>query len=156
MRSCRTYKAYPQSGQSQKKELNYRAQPLKISKIEDAQLAQTCSSRGNGFAWGFRHAGHPWSSNASHFGWVLDSDNRWNNQNTFSNVPVALKIYGNTLLVEVRAGDYVTLTYDGGKILKIYPPPLSGVTGKFYIDIKGNTYTDRGLKTLAGSAPTAE
>lgn len=134
--------------------VDYQAKPLKISEIEAARLAQTRAPGSGGFAWGFRHAEYPWTDNAAQYGWVLDGQNKWCNQNTFSDAPVALRIYANSLPVEVQDGDYVTLTYDGGKSIKIYPPAFSSVNTEFYIDINGSTYTDRELSNLAKAAPT--
>ena len=141
---------------AEKKAISYNAEPLKISEIEDARLAQTRSAGGSGFAWGFRRAGFRRSYSTSRYGWVLDSQNKWSNQHKFSGAPVALEIYANSLPVDVREGDYVTLTYDGGKSLRVYPPPLSGKNGTFYIDSKGNTYTDRELSHLAQAAPSSD
>lgn len=73
--------------------------------------------------------------------------------NTYSNAPVALELYANNEFVNVHEGDYITIQYDGGQTLKIYPPEID-YNGKFYIDITGNTYRDRELCNLAKSIPT--
>ena len=140
----------------EEKDLNSQSEPLKISEIEDAQLARTRSAGGSGFAWGFRDAGRPWSDSTARYGWVLDSQNKWSNQHKFSGAPVVLEIYSNSLPVDVREGDYVTLTYDGGKSIRVYPPSLSGKNGRFYIDSKGSTYTDKELSHLAKAAPAID
>ena len=132
---------------------DYCVQPLLVSHIEDASLAQLRSDESNGFAWAFFC--FDYNDPDHRFGWVLDDGNTWSDHNTFpASPPLKLKIYNNTRPTDVRDGDYVTIEYDGGKTLDIYPPPLSNGTGIYYVSDTGNTYYDIELCSLAKAVPT--
>ncbi len=128
-------------------------QPLRIFDLEGAQLAQTRADRRNGFVWAFMHAEFP-GDGSKKFGYVFDSGNNYLDFSANENAPVYLLIYGNSKPVEVWEGDYVTVEYDGGQTRKIYPPALSGKSGKFYVGLDGSTYYDIELTDLAKAAPT--
>jgi beta-lactamase superfamily II metal-dependent hydrolase len=132
---------------------DYCNQPLTISHIENAWLAQTRSAESSGFAWAFYQVGYNDSNHR--YGWLLDSGNTWSDQHSLPNTPpVKLSIYNNSTTVNVLEGDYVSLQYDGGKTIKIYPPPLSDENSIFYINNEGSTYYDIELCNLAKSVPS--
>ena len=83
----------------------------------------------------------------------VDSDAAWLRHTDLDSAPVALLIYQNSHPVDVRAGDCVAVRYDGGKIVRIYPAPLAGTNGTFYVASDGSTYLDPELTRPAGAAP---
>jgi hypothetical protein len=51
------------------------------------------------------------------------------------------------------AGNYVTLTFDGGKTLKVYLPAFSGTQLTLYVSQNGSTFKDAALTMLAAAPP---
>ncbi len=128
------------------------AEPLRVSRIEGAWLSQTRSPGGNGVCWAFYSAENT-GDDRYHWGSIFDSDAAWLRHTDLDSAPVALLIYQNSHPVDVRAGDCVAVRYDGGKIVRIYPAPLAGTNGTFYVASDGSTYLDPELTRPAGAAP---
>ena len=128
------------------------AEPLRISRIEGAWLSQTRSPGGNGVCWAFYSAENT-GDDRYHWGSIFDSDAAWLRHTDLDSAPVALLIYQNSHPADVRAGDCVAVRYDGGKIVRIYPAPLAGANGTFYVASDGSTYFDPELTRPAGAAP---
>jgi len=60
-------------------------------------------------------------------------------------------------LLKWSAGEAISITYDGGQILKIYLPAMDGERGvALYISEDGSTYYDKWLTQPAQLAPTEE
>jgi hypothetical protein len=55
--------------------------------------------------------------------------------------------------VTLAAGNYVTLTFDGGKVLKVYLPAFSGTELTLYVSQNGSTFKDAALTMLAAAPP---
>jgi hypothetical protein len=55
--------------------------------------------------------------------------------------------------VTFAAGNYVTLTFDMGKSLKVYLPAFTGKEITLYVSQNGSTYRDAALTQLAAAAP---
>ena len=54
----------------------------------------------------------------------------------------------------IQAGDYVTVTYDGGLTANVYFPAISGQSDQWlYVGADGSTYWDKGMCDLAQAAP---
>lgn len=128
------------------------AQPLRISRIENAWLSQTRAPQGTGVGWAFYSAENT-ADDRYRWGILFDSDSVWMWHTDLDSAPVALLIYQNSHPVDVRAGDCVAVRYDGGKIVRIYPAPLAGTNGTFYVASDGSTYLDPELTRPAGAAP---
>jgi hypothetical protein len=69
---------------------------------------------------------------------------------------VWISIYQNSDQVNVHDGDYVTVKYDGGKQVRIYPPAPLTSNGAWFISSDGSAYYDQELCRLAKAAPPAK
>jgi hypothetical protein len=55
--------------------------------------------------------------------------------------------------VTLAAGNYVTLTYDTSRSVKVYLPAFTGPDLTLYVSMNGSTYKDAALTQLAAQAP---
>ena len=117
-------------------------------------IAHTRSSMVLGWGWKITKAADPDSGDK--YGNINDYQNTYNNSQTYPLQPVALNIFKRTdgEDVNIEDGDWVTLAYDGGKAIKVYPPALSGdIDVYYYVSDNGSTYLDRELCQPARIAP---
>ncbi|HQM53222.1 MAG TPA: PQQ-binding-like beta-propeller repeat protein, partial [bacterium] len=125
---------------------------LEIGDVEGLQIATTRSSMDGGwfFYFGLAHAIYE-----NPLGAVNDNGNIFEDGAGYEQ-PQATGVWvgRDSEDIAVQAGDYVTVTYDGGRTRKIYFPALSGES-TLYIGFDGSTYWDRDLCDLAQAAPRA-
>ena len=132
---------------------DYCNSPLKIADLENMVLAHSRAVEADGWRWIILKAQNP---TAEGKGQIYDNDQVYIDYN---DEPVAraikLVIQQGEDEIDVRKGDYVTITYDSGQSVSIYPPAIYGLgTYTYYVDEAGNTYTDVELCSMVGSAPT--
>lgn len=138
--------------------------PLKIKDLEDIYIVTTRSSLESGWAInvGCERA-------IDFFGHVLDNRNEYEDRTSVDSALRVCIIVDQDRDVEwedidIRAGDRVELTYDGGRRLLIYLPEITqkDLTSpeveklphfELYVASDGSTYYDKRLTRLAQSAP---
>ena len=59
----------------------------------------------------------------------------------------------NNPAVDISAGEYITVTFDGGQTLDVYLPAFNGVDLSLYIARDGSTYYDVALTNMAQVSP---
>jgi len=68
-----------------------------------------------------------------------------------NNNPIVVKITTD-YIADIRAGDFITLTYDGGQTLDVHLPEIKGRIHKpYFIATDGSTYHDGALTNLVAS-----
>ncbi len=147
--------------------LGFHHPPLYIRSLEDVAIHTLRATQDNGWAYYFQveTPGENWDGEGSpdlggpRWGYIWDRENQFHSETDYS-APYQLRVAippGNEDW-KIQAGDYLTLTYDGGQVLRIYLPEVIG-TGSariFYPDSLGNTYVNYKLteKSRCGFAPT--
>jgi len=90
---------------------------------------------------------------------VYDNSNLFTDKAGYTPQPAGVLVGKDQQEIAVQAGDYVTVTYDGGRTKRVYFPAIRGDSVELYIGNDGSTYRDRGLCDLAQAAlpapPTA-
>ena len=138
---------------------SYGVPAREMADVEGMSIAKIRSTRTDGHYWQIVRAAF---TDTSDYGVVYDSANSMQTGETLTYQPIALKIVGNGGWVDVQQGDYLTVTFDAGSEILIYPPAISGdpVSGTWYVDTGGLTYTDRWLTQIASGVavptPTPE
>ena len=81
--------------------------------------------------------------------------NEYHDMYAYNDYPVSLLITKSReeALPDIYAGDYITITYDGGNTKNIYLPRVCTDQLFLYIGDDGSTYYDRELISLAQSVP---
>ncbi len=68
-------------------------------------------------------------------------------------LPVVLRL-NTDCIADIREGDYITLTYDGGQTLDVYLPVVNGrVFSNLFIAEDGSTYLDDALTDILAEVP---
>ena len=110
------------------------------------------SSLATGWKWNITRAELPENGV---YGYLYDSAGTFVDQSDYPIQPVAVRFTSESEPISILEGDYITIHYDGGAVVNVYPPPLSGdVDTYYYIGSDGSTYTDRWLYDLAKAATT--
>ncbi|MEA1926966.1 MAG: hypothetical protein U9N73_02075, partial [Candidatus Auribacterota bacterium] len=129
--------------------------PLEISDLEGMWIAHTRSSVVKGWTWRIAPAAF---TSSTKYGSINDYYTTYYPGQSYPLQPVALNIFrrfdpGED--VDIHDGDWVTLNYDGGQVINVYPPALSGdIDTYYYVGDDGSTYSDRRLCELAKAVPT--
>ena len=127
--------------------------PLLVADLENMTLAHSRSPNFYGWRWVILKAQNPTTEGK---GEIFDCIQSYTDYN-YETVARAIKltIMNGANEIDIREGDYITITYDSGQSALIYPPRVYGIGPfTFYIDEDGNTYTDLELCALAGAVPT--
>ncbi len=125
---------------------------LDIADIEDLVLGQTRSTDGSGWRWRITRAELPATDV---FGTVFDNADAFSDGNVYPSQSAALQITRINEDLDIREGDFITVTYDSSQVINVYPPPLTGnIDTYYYIGSDGSTYSDRWLCDLAKAVPT--
>ena len=89
------------------------------------------------------------------YGYIYDNVNTFSVQSSYPAQPVAVQFTSESEAITILEGDYLTLTYDDGQTVNVYPPALSGdINTYYYVGWDGSTYNDRWLCALAKAATT--
>ena len=130
--------------------------PLEIKDLEGMMIAHTYSSSSQGWLYRIIPAADPVNV-TYYYGYIWDNGNIYANSTTMSSqTAVVIKIEKGTEGFSIQTGDYVSLIYDGANEIKVYLPAVTGATYiYYYVDSNGNTYSDKWLCNLVGTAPTA-
>ena len=123
-----------------------------ISDLEALDISDLRASSTTGWRWEVVRAE---ATQSDPYGFIYDNANTYNDQTEHPLQPVAVRFSSQSEPINVQDGDFLILTYDGGSILYVYPPGVSGeVDTYYYIDRYGSTYCDRWLCQLAKGIPT--
>jgi len=126
---------------------------LEIGDVEGLQIATTRSSMEGGWFFYFGLASTP-GVYPDGFGIVNDNSNDFTDGGIYTPQPVGLWVGRDSEDFAIQAGDYVTVTYDGGQTKNVYLPQITGGDDRnLYIGSDGSTYWDRDLCDLAQSSP---
>ena len=136
--------------------------PFYLRELEDVTIHTPRATQDNGWAYYFQAETGTTGDieeNFSHYRWgsIWDRENTFYSETDFS-APYQLRVWippGNEDW-NIQAGDYLVLTYDGGQVLRIYLPAVtgSGAGRIYYPDERGSTYIDYSRKNLIQAAPT--
>ncbi|HPQ66030.1 MAG TPA: hypothetical protein PLI51_04800 [bacterium] len=115
-------------------------------------IARLRAAGTTGWSWSLTRAEAP---STDCYGSVLDNENSFSGQSDYALQPAAVRFTSLSEPLDIREGDYVTVTYDGGNVLDVYPPPLAGsVDVYYYIGEDGSTFVDRWLCQRAQNPPS--
>ncbi len=129
------------------------AEALTIGNITNLEIATTRSSTDGGWFFYFGLASTP-GVYPDCFGIVNDNSNDFTDGGIYTPQPVGLWVGRDSEDIAIEAGDYVTVTYDGGQTKNVYLPQITGGDDRnLYIGSDGSTYWDRDLCDLAQSSP---
>ncbi|NLW94850.1 MAG: exo-alpha-sialidase [Chlamydiae bacterium] len=126
--------------------------PLEIGDITALRIAATRAQVSSGWSFYFGLADDVYGKP---LGYVYDNSNIFTDKASYAPQPAGVLVGLDQEGIAVQAGDYVTVTYDGGQTKRVYFPAIHGDTVGLYIAHDGSTYWDRGLCDLAQAAPTS-
>ena len=126
--------------------------PLEIGDITALRIAATRAQVSSGWSFYFGLADDVYGKP---LGYVYDNSNIFTDKVAYAPQPAGVLVGLDQEGIAVQAGDYVTVTYDGGQTKRVYFPAIHGDTVGLYIAHDGSTYWDRGLCDLAQAAPTS-
>jgi len=118
--------------------------------VEGLEIGTVRAEAGNGWFYSFGSVeGGPWSP----MGIVYDRSNAFTDEGSYSPRAMVVGVQTEEEEIAIEAGDYVTVTYDGGQTKKVYFPSFSGDEQWLYVGADGSTYWDAGLCELAQGPP---
>ena len=125
---------------------------LMVGDISDMEIATTRSSMDGGWFFYFGLAEDIYENP---LGIVNDNGNGFTDGGSYTPAQaVGVWVGRDSEDFAIQAGDYVTVTYDGGLTANVYFPAISGQSDQWlYVGADGSTYWDKGMCDLAQAAP---
>jgi len=123
-----------------------------VGDISDMEIATTRSSMDGGWFFYFGLAEDIYENP---LGIVNDNGNGFTDGGSYTPAQaVGVWVGRDSEDFAIQAGDYVTVTYDGGLTANVYFPAISGQNDQWlYVGADGSTYWDKGMCDLAQAAP---
>lgn len=125
---------------------------MEISDLENLEISNLRASSAAGWRWEVNRAEAP---ECKPYGFICDNCGSFNDLTTHPHQAASIRFSSQSEPVSILEGDHLIITCDGGTVLRVYPPPVSGkVDVYYYIGRDGSTYSDRWLCQLAKRVPT--